>query len=247
MKLKDKVSKCSVKIDDMETSVSRLIKQFYKYGQDTFVIIVGYGRESVIEGVQDSLTGFSATMSYQFIDNPNYDKFGCEYSLSCLTKSSFLTMDSDLIIVEGDLVTSDDNIKSICENSGTCILARPSRYLSKRSVAISCSNRNSTVVSRFIYDPSHKIDFSKYQNYFDSMQVWKIRDKDLPTFCSLLSRYRSECDEGTSECPSASGLLSINSLCKSVEMKILVSQKPDEWMNLNTQKDVQDFKNKEWS
>lgn len=247
MKLKDNVSKCSVKIDDMETSVSRLIKQFYKYGQKKYVVIVGYGKEFVINGVMDSLKSFSTSVSCEFIDNSNYNKFGCEYSLSCLTKSKLLTMEDDLIIVEGDLVTSDDNIKSICENSGTCILARPSYYLSKRSVAISRSNRNSTVVSRFIYDPSHKIDFSKYPNHLDSMQVWKIRDKDLPTFCSLLSQYKSECDEGTSECPDASGLLSINTLCKSVEMKILMSQKPDEWMNLNTQKDVQDFKNKEWS
>lgn len=248
MKLKKGVSKCSVKINNTDTSISRLVKQFYKYGQSKFAVIVGYGKESVINGVMDSLKSFTTSVSCEFIDNPNYNKFGCEYSLSCLTKSKLLTMEDDLIIVEGDLVTTDRNIEKICTCSGTHILARSSQFLSKKSVAISYTNNDSCLeVLRFIYDPHHRIDFSQYTTYLDSMQIWRIKSKDLSIFYHALSQYKSECESGTSENPDASGLLSIGILCKATKMSVVMAPEPSEWMNLNTQKDIQDFNNKEWS
>lgn len=249
MKLDSEVSKCSVMIDSKDTSVSRLIKQFSKLGEKNFVIVVGYGQGSVISSVNECLSDSDVKgVNIEFIYNKFYADYGCEYSLSQVSRSDLFEdpdfeWTEDLTIVEGDLIISDSNLLKVMENGDTCVLCRSGKFLSKRSVAISGEG----VVKRFLYDQSHKTDFHKYKGKLkDSMQVWRfVGPLDVKRILDLLKDYEKGCTEGSYD-PGASGLFSINRFCEDHKMEMLLSGRPEEWMNLNTKQDLKEFNNKEW-
>jgi choline kinase len=247
MHLKKDISKCSIVINEttQDTTITRLIKQFVRCGERRFTVIVGYGAESVINSI--NCHNFEVSGLYHvfinYVYNPYYKKYGCEYSLS-LIENLDDSLD-DLIIVEGDLVVSDYNIKGIFCQDQTCVLCCSPEWISKKSVVIV---KRKGVVSQFLYDPSHETDFNSLSNkekLYESMQIWKfVGSHDVSCVKILFKEYRIKCEQGVNT--NASGLESINRFVDSYDMDCCLTQHNTEWMNLNTKEDIEDLKSQEW-
>lgn len=241
MNLKEGISKCSALLVDGNSTVGRLVNQFKSLGETKFIIVVGYGAESVVKMVEvngESVPGVDITWIY----NGKYKTRGCEYSLSCAA-SSIDENEDHLIIVEGDLVTTTSNLSSIVDTNCTSVLVRDSDHLCKKSVAVVCDDED-TVVVKFLYDKSHQFDMSSLvqiiPTVYDSFQVWRINKEDLEEFKYKLSQYKQYADDETSgqDFRMASGLLTINSLILDRTMRILPAPEPDSWINLNSEEDL---------
>lgn len=235
-------SKCSVLLPDGRSTVRRLIDQFKVLGEYNFTVIVGYGAESVVREVG---TGECKGEIVNFIYNGKYDTRGCEYSLS-LCAPAINPDNEDLIVVEGDLVTTTENLKRIFDHKGTSVLTRPREFLGRKSVAVLC-NDESTRVIRFIYDQLHVFDMKTLSEIrpclrvYDSFQVWKFSSgEDLRDFKFLLEKYRADSDYGCKdqEYQFASGLLSINEFIGSRRIEPLSTAFPEDWINLNSEEDL---------
>lgn len=242
MELKDGVSKCSVTLPDGRSSVRRLIDQFVNLGEKEFVVVVGYGAESVVKSVGNVIGA-----SVCFIYNGNYDTRGCEYSLAC--SAPILDINKDLIIVEGDLVTTESNLEAIVQYHDNSVLVRPPEYLGDRSVAVICSEGN-RIVLKFLYDKSHCFNMKTLERIVpeihDSFQIWKISSgSSLKDFKELLETYKERADSSSSDkdYKFAPGLLSINEFTTRHIMKTVTVPSPDEWMNLNSQDDIERLRN----
>lgn len=237
MGLRDGVSKCSVTLPDGRSSVRRLIDQFINLGEKDFVVIVGYGAESVVKSV-----GNVTEASVCFVYNGNYDTRGCEYSLSC--SAPILDINKDLIIVEGDLVTTASNLEAITQYHDNAVLVRPSSHLCDRSVAVVCSDDNRQVL-KFLYDKCHTFDMKSLEKIvpqiYDSFQVWKISSgSSLVDFKYLLKLYKEFADDESSDkdYKFESGLLSINEFVTRHVMSTVLVPDPDKWINLNSKDDI---------
>lgn len=243
MNLKGNVSKCSVTLPDGsgDSSVARLVRQFKSLGETKFVIVVGYGAESVVKSVEvngESIPEVDITWIY----NGKYETRGCEYSLACAA-SSIEEEDDHLIIVEGDLVTTRNNLATIVETPSTSVLVRDKNLLCKKSVAVLCDDEGVRAI-KFLYDKSHELDMSLLRhltdNVYDSFQVWRINKDDLMEFKSRLSSYKRYADDISSgkDFKMASGLLTINSLILDRPMNALHVPDPNSWINLNSESDI---------
>lgn len=243
MNLPAGVSKCSVKLPDGRSSVQRLIDQFKELGEDWFVLVVGYGATSVSRSLDD-LTGAVTTCIY----NTKYEWRGCEYSLASAAYA--FSCEEDVIIVEGDLVTTTENLRAIVESRETSVLVRPASLLSKKSVAVACDDTGSRVV-KFLYDQDHQFDMRSLEKVvpriYDSFQVWKISKEDVPDFKKGLLDYKKQADSKDSDyrLKMASGLLTINSHIINHSMTVRQVPKPLAWINLNSEDDIKSLNSSE--
>lgn len=237
MGLEEGVSKCSVKLPDGRSSVRRLIDQFKSLGETKFVVVIGYGSDSVVKSV-----GTDHQVDVSYVYNGNYSDRGCNYSLACAEGS--IDSRENVIVVEGDLVTSDDNLQTIVDSTESAVLVRPPCFLSEKSVAVICDD-DCTQVLKFVYDKSHHFKMQDlpeiFSQVFDSSQVWKISRDNVLSFKNLLAYYKDACDfENCDEVfRMESGILSLNNLALSTKMRPLYVPSPDNWVNLNKSSDIE--------
>ena len=252
-RFKGTTSKLITKIDKEHTTVTRLISQFYSLGEKEFNIIVGYDSDNVIKSIERYLNNhedINLSVIVNYIYNSKFNIAGCEYSFSCCY--SCLHSPEPLYVIEGDLVTSTQNLKRITQTEHTCVLVRPPFYLGKRSVcALTYKNQ---YVSELIYDRSHKSDFSQLielsNNLVDCMQIWKFVGEDIEILKNKLYDYKVSVDRNYCHDRLANGLLSINNLINFSEnldtIKIIESEYPDELINFDTIDDLTKIKECEW-
>lgn len=248
MGLKEGVSKCAVPLpgSDQLTSVSRLINQFYLYGHREFVVVIGYGGNAVA-----ITTEVPTGANVHFVYNPCYLGNGCGYSVACGASlaPSYIKDTYNMIIVEGDTVTSNDNIKYLCtdQKGRSTVLCRSSEYLSDRSVAVLADQRTQRVL-RFIYDQKHKFDFKNISNvdcFYDSCQMWKFSYADALLISEKFNEYKLIADQNPFGAQD-SGVFVINQNLFEIDMKARECAKPEEWINLNTKEDFDKLANLSW-
>lgn len=250
MGLKEGVSKCAVPLPGLSqrTSVSRLIDQFYLYGHREFIVVTGYGCKDVA-----IRTEVPTGANVHFVYNPCYLGNGCGYSVACgvsLASTNLIKDTYNMIIVEGDTVTSDDNVEYFCadkKGGNTEVLCRSSFYFSEKSVAVLADQRTQRVL-KFLYDQSHQFDFKSISTvdcFYDSCQMWKFSYTDAQLISEKFNEYKIKADQNPFG-DGSSGVFVINQNLFEIDMKARECAKPEEWINLNTQEDFDKLSNMSW-
>lgn len=236
MGLPEGQSKCGVIVPGLNrSSVDRLIDQFYLRGERQFVVVLGYGAESVVESISNHADDIN------FVYNPFYESKGCGYSLSLVGPYLRPSNDNIVYILEGDSIYSDRNIDTICSGVLSGSLVRSSNYLSKRSVGVICNeanlhDENYQKIISYVYDQSHQSDFESVKNLFkdgyslyESMQLWKITGQDIKYFLDTLSQFKL----------TSSNLYPYRDMIRCNRMLLPIhSDDPTRWVNLNTKEDL---------
>ena len=73
MRLKD-ISKCAIKINDEDTSVSRLIRQFELCGEHEFLIVIGHSCHCLVDSLRLTDRLFNPQTKIHYIYNPDVDR-----------------------------------------------------------------------------------------------------------------------------------------------------------------------------
>lgn len=241
MGLPEGISKCSITIDPISgaSSVVLLIEQMRRVcGEKEFIIVLGYGADSVVKSIKESLSYKDINIKYMY--NPRYED-GCYFTVEC-AYPSLLSGESPVYFIEGDSIYTDSVVREIHKDQRSCSAVRCYDYLTTRSVAVLQSSTFSPV-SLYVYDPTHEIEMSQFHklgvNVYDSMQLWKITDK------VLLKESFEELKDQSDRIPNeATNLLIFNQYISHGGKIIprLVSD-PDGWINLNTKEDVERARN----
>lgn len=251
--LTDSCSKCSVDLGGT-CSLLHTLLSFHQAGVHNAIVIVGYKSDNLIKTVSDGLSAYKINMNVQYIDNPDYDYHGCEYSLSCATKVN-LSQYTGIYITEGDLVMHPAYIKTIISNShaNAALVRDPSKIIDTKSV-VGITNRKDGKINQYIYDSDHKSVMSYlpegYKVVGDSMQLWKISGKSLESFIRLIDVYRMKADMSKSirgKPMTENGLFSINRLIRTRPFYLYpIMMEGSNWFNINTESDYEYAKSLPW-
>lgn len=258
MGLEEGVSKCAVPCvgTPEESTVSRLLRQFKEEGHEDFVIVTGYGAESVYKN-----TKIPKGARVHWVHNPRYADFGCCYStalgvtvavgLMRSHKDEEVSKDyapyNSLIIVEGDTVTSYRNLMDF-HHGGLSplsrvseVLCRESSFLSNKSVAVLTDEGSR--VRRFLYDQNHKFDFTQIAHidkFYDSCQMWKFTYEDALLLSKVSQEYKMKVE--IQNFGPENGVYLFNQILSKIEVKPLLCSESKSWFNLNTRDDLNNIK-----
>ena len=102
-------------------------------------------------------------------------------------------------------------------------------------------------ILRYEYDATHRgslpVCSDRESVIGESMQLWSFSGQPLKQLIKQLREYKGEADR--SEIPFVhSGVYSINRL--KIQIEPVVSEHPDDWINLNTQQDLRKAGNVKW-
>jgi CTP:molybdopterin cytidylyltransferase MocA len=235
------INKCALRIGTT-TPIRHTVSALIKSGVDDVFIVLGYEAESVKATVSE----YNGAGKINFVYNEFYDYHGCEYSLSCGVKCISGLSYNRLIIAEGDSLLSFASINNLINSSSEAAsLVRSASYIDYKRSVIAIGTEN--MINRYEYDTGHKgvppilSDCEKIIG--ESMQLWMFSGAVLQELTELLINYNHMANQ--SETPMRdSGLYSINRL--GMDISPVFSDKPDEWINLNTKKDVKKAKEVLW-
>lgn len=236
MGLPEGQSKCGVIVPGLErSSVDRLVDQFFKKGERQFIVVLGYGSDSVVKSISDHKNHI------KFVYNQFYETHGCGYSLSLVAPYLNSVTNGAVYILEGDSIYSDDNISTIYNYELSGSLVRSSNYLSRRSVGVICDEINPECddyqkIISYVYDQSHEADFKNIKSLFsdgyslyESMQLWKIFGDNIKYFSESLYPIKS----------TSSNLYSYRNMIRHNRILLPIhSTDPTRWINLNTKEDL---------
>ena len=235
--LPDSINKCAADING-SSAVRHGVAVLYSAGVKKIIIVIGHAADSL----REALARFP---DVQFVKNDKYGFHGCNYSVACGV--SVIGSESDrAIIAEGDSLIHPESIKQIVEcNEESAVLLRSPEYINpKRSViAIGTCGK----ITRYAYDQSHEGNLFALgegeEIIGESMQLWSFSGGALKELHALLLGYKKTAD--SSKTPKTeSGIFSINKL--QFPAMPVMSNKPNDWININTQHDLEKAKVLEW-
>ena len=105
--------KCMTLISATDTILSRQLKQLVSFGIKEVVITTGFFDEILIE----YCNSLDLPLEYKFVKNPDYATTNYIYSIYCAKDY----LDSDIILIHGDLVFEDYVLDSMFNQNHSCM------------------------------------------------------------------------------------------------------------------------------
>jgi choline kinase len=235
------INKCALPIGKT-TPIRHMTTALLQSGVDRIVIITGFAAESVMSALSKS----AQPERISFINNQFYDYHGCNYSLSCSTDSEYMMNAQRLIIAEGDSLLHESSIaKLVNSKASRASLLRDSSFIDYTRSVIAIGKRKK--ITRFEYDTNHTglpPVLSDNENLIgESMQLWSFTSDASAGLKKLLQEYKNLAEKSKTPL-THSGVYSINKL--GVSILPVFADKPDEWINLNTEQDLKKAKEVLW-
>lgn len=222
--------------------LSYTTKTFRSLGIEDFLIVTGYGHESIEEVLKE----LKKRTNIETVHNNNYEVYGCNYSLSCAVTSKKVNDAERIIIVEGDSLHSKELLSKVVESPlEASVLLRDKTFVDEKRSVVALGTDHK--VKKFVYDMSHagKLNYNSEEDQVigESMQVWSFRGDSLKRLLATLKEYYEWTPEADSE-KMHSGVHSINKA--QLTMEPIWAKYPEEWINMNTQEDYRKAGQTEW-
>ncbi|MCL1864044.1 MAG: NTP transferase domain-containing protein [Defluviitaleaceae bacterium] len=240
MGLPPDINKCAAAFGGY-SAVGHTLSSLLYAGVSNFYIVVGHAEDSV----RNALSNYIGKIDIKFCINSSYDFHGCNYSLAC----GVMAVDDNctgLIVAEGDSLLHPDSFKQLAEvKQNAASLIRSPEYINpKRSVVAAGKNK---IIEKYLYDQSHTGILPALDDeesiLGESMQLWYFSGEPLKKLIRNLNEYKNLANN--SEMPmTESGVYTINN----IEFPItpVMSKHPDDWLNLNTKKDMESASELRW-
>ena len=234
-------NKCALPIGNT-TPIQHMTRALLQSGVDRIVIITGFAAESVISTLSKS----EQSKRISFINNPYYDYHGCNYSLSCSISSELVANAKRLVIAEGDSLLHESSISKLVNSTASqASLLRDSSFIDYTRSVIAIGKNGK--ITRFEYDKNHTglpPTLSDNETLIgESMQLWSFTNDASTRLIKLLQEYKNSAEKSKTPL-THNGVYSINKL--GADITPVFSDHPNDWINLNTQKDVIKAEKAKW-
>lgn len=235
--LPDDVNKCAFPFRDGTSPLVHTVRSFAANGVTRFCVTVGHAAESV----RHALGPAGDFADVTFVDNPLYAATGCNYSLARAVRSGLPDDVGRIVLIEGDSLLPAESIAQIVRSdTAASVLVRPASFVNPTRSVVALGREGK--VSRFAYDPAHRDVFAAdgprdgEQVLGESMQIWSfggvaltiLKRLFLPFIENPESSIRAFLDRDLLSALDAAG----------AAMRPLCAERPDEWINMNTRRDV---------
>ncbi len=162
--------KCMTKIYDEETILSRQLKLLKKNGINDVVITTGPFEQDLIDYCQS----LELELNIVFVNNPLYDKTNYIYSIY-RARDNLL---DDIILMHGDLVFSNEVLKSVISNNTSCVVISSSLSLPEKDFkAVVVNNKVS------------KIGIEFFDDAYSCQPLYKLEKKDWILWLNSINNY----------------------------------------------------------
>ena len=235
------INKCAMSFCGT-SAIGHTVKSLSAAGVKRIVVVVGHAEQSV----REALMGLHIDADIMFVRNEKYDFHGCNYSVACGVLA--VSEESNrLIIAEGDSLLHSLSIQQVVGSfAESAALVRSPNYVDHRRsvIAIGIDGK----ITRYAYDQNHagKLpELSANESIIgESMQLWSFSGTHLKELRALLLEYKKTADSSMSP-RTESGVYSINML--KTHATPIMSTLPNEWININTQNDLEKAKVLKWT
>lgn len=184
--------KCMTLISATDTILSRQLKQLVSFGIKEVVITTGFFDEILIE----YCNSLDLPLEYKFVKNPDYATTNYIYSIYCAKDY----LDSDIILIHGDLVFEDYVLDSMFNQNHSCMAVSSTIPLPQKDFKALIENNKITKVG---------IDF--FDNALAAQPLYILHRKDWLIWLESIIGF---CEEGKVNCYAEDALNEVAEKCE---------------------------------
>ena len=171
--------KCMTNVSDVDTILSRQLKQLAAYGVEDVVMTTGYYDEILVNYCHS----LGLPLKFTFVKNPLYDSTNYIYSIYC---AKDYLCDSDLLLMHGDLVFDNEVLQSVIMREESCMTVSSTLPLPEKDFK--------AVV---IDDKIRKVGVEFFENAMAALPLYKLKLKDWQLWLDKIAEY---CTAGKCKC-----------------------------------------------
>ena len=156
-------TKCMVPVNGVRL-IDRLLGQLAKQKLQRVVIVVGYKGKELREYIGNRYYG---QLNIEFAENPVYDKTNNIYSLAIVKDK---LQEDDTLLIESDLIFSDNIIPMIVENSNPnlALVAKYETWMDGTMVRLDDDNNIVNFISKDAFD------YNDVDSYYKTVNIYKL-------------------------------------------------------------------------
>ena len=156
-------TKCMVPVNGVRL-IDRLLGQLAKQKLQRVVIVVGYKGKELREYIGNRYDG---QLKIEFAENPVYDKTNNIYSLAIVKDK---LQEDDTLLIESDLIFSDNIIPMIVENTNPnlALVAKYETWMDGTMVRLDDDNNIVNFISKDAFD------YNDVDSYYKTVNIYKL-------------------------------------------------------------------------
>lgn len=156
-------TKCMVPVNGVRL-IDRLLGQLAKQKLQRVVIVVGYKGKELREYIGNRYDG---QLNIEFAENPVFDKTNNIYSLAIVKDK---LQEDDTLLIESDLIFSDNIIPMIVENtnSNLALVAKYETWMDGTMVRLDDDNNIVNFISKDAFD------YNDVDSYYKTVNIYKL-------------------------------------------------------------------------
>ena len=156
-------TKCMVPVNGVRL-IDRLLGQLAKQKLQRVVIVVGYKGKELREYIGNRYDG---QLNIEFAENPVYDKTNNIYSLAIVKDK---LQEDDTLLIESDLIFSDNIIPMIVENTNPnlALVAKYETWMDGTMVRLDDDNNIVNFISKDAFD------YNDVDSYYKTVNIYKL-------------------------------------------------------------------------
>lgn len=156
-------TKCMVPVNGVRL-IDRLLGQLAKQKLQRVVIVVGYKGRELREYIGNRYDG---QLNIEFAENPVYDKTNNIYSLAIVKDK---LQEDDTLLIESDLIFSDNIIPMIVENTNPnlALVAKYETWMDGTMVRLDDDNNIVNFISKDAFD------YNDVDSYYKTVNIYKL-------------------------------------------------------------------------
>lgn len=184
--------KCMTDVSDVDTILSRQLKQLAAYGVEDVVMTTGY-YDDILVNYCHSL---GLPLKFTFVKNPLYDSTNYIYSIYCA--KDYLN-DSDLVLMHGDLVFDNEVLQSVIMSEESCMTVSSTLPLPEKDF-------KAVVIDEKI----RKVGVEFFENAMAAQPLYKLKLKDWQLWLDKIAEY---CKAGNCKCYAENAFNEVSDSC----------------------------------
>lgn len=216
-------TKCMVPVNGVRL-IDRLLGQLAKQKLQRVVIVVGYKGKELREYIGNRYDG---QLNIEFAENPVYDKTNNIYSLAIVKDK---LQEDDTLLIESDLIFSDNIIPMIVENTNPnlALVAKYETWMDGTMVRLDDDNNIVNFISKDAFD------YNDVDSYYKTVNIYKLSKQfSQHKYVPFLDAYTKAV--GNNEY--YENVLRIISLLNSLDMKALPIGN-EKWYEIDDKQDL---------
>jgi len=200
--------KCMTEINQLDTIISRQLRQLVSFGIEEVIITTGYYDKVLV----DYCNSLHLPLKYTFVNNPIYDKTNYIYSIYC---AKDVLKDDDIILMHGDLVFENLVMEAVVNSDDSCMTVSSTLPLPEKDFK--------AVVKG---DHIEKVGIEFFDNAMAAQPLYKIKKEDWLVWLANIEKF---CESDNRKCYAENAFNEVSDKCiiKPLDVKDMLCSEID--------------------